>query len=51
MGERTEAMELTRRSWAHSRRELRTYLTMAVASRLVKADSLVRLANSVGRGL
>ncbi len=51
MGERTEAMEMTRRSWVHSRRELRTYLTMAVAARLVKADSLVRLANSVGRGV
>jgi glycosyltransferase involved in cell wall biosynthesis len=50
-GEPAQAKHWARESLRLSRRERRAYLALAVASRALKAETVVRMANKAGRGI
>lgn len=51
LGESREALRMALRTFRLDPRQLRIYITLAVLTKAVKADWLVRKANSVGRGI
>jgi Glycosyl transferase family 2/Sulfotransferase family len=51
LGHRKAARKAARQALANNPRERRAYLALAIASRLLSAATVVRLANSRGRGI
>lgn len=51
LGRRREALAKAKETFARDPRQLRTYITLFVLYTPVKAESLMRLANSIGRGI
>lgn len=51
LGERAVARSWAARALRHNWRERRGYVALAVSARLLRAETVVRLANSMGRGV
>ena len=51
LGRTPEALKMAGRTWLLDPTQLRSYITLGIALTPIKADWLVRVVNSVGRGL